>query len=83
MLNENPGLDVGVHLALASEWEAIKWRPLTGISTITDEQVYFFPRVWPNENFPASRAFQASGWQLADIEKELRAQIELAKKAMK
>ena len=29
MLNQNPGLEVGVHLALTSEWTSIKWRPLT------------------------------------------------------
>jgi predicted glycoside hydrolase/deacetylase ChbG (UPF0249 family) len=29
LLNENPGLDVGIHLALTSEWSLVKWRPLT------------------------------------------------------
>jgi hypothetical protein len=29
LLNENPGLDVGVHLVLTSEWNDIKCRPLT------------------------------------------------------
>src|SRR5512140_3992804 len=29
MLRENAGLDVGLHLALTSEWENLKWRPLT------------------------------------------------------
>jgi chitin disaccharide deacetylase len=29
LLNQNPGLEVGVHLALTSEWTSIKWRPLT------------------------------------------------------
>src|SRR5829696_3215169 len=29
LLKENPGLDVGVHLCLTSEWEVVKWRPLT------------------------------------------------------
>ena len=29
LLKENPGLDVGVHLALTSEWDNVKWRPLT------------------------------------------------------
>src|SRR5262249_5475614 len=28
LLKENPDLDVGVHLALTSEWERVKWRPL-------------------------------------------------------
>jgi len=79
MLKENPGLDVGIHLVLTSEWEGVKWRPLTGISSITDEKGYFFPMVWPNDNFPANRAFRESDWTMADVERELRAQIELAK----
>ena len=27
LLRENPGLDVGLHLALTSEWDDVKWRP--------------------------------------------------------
>lgn len=80
MLNKNPGLDVGVHLVMTSEWENMKWRPLTGASSITDERGYFYPMVWPNDEFPPSRAFRASNWKLEDVEKELRAQIDLAKR---
>src|SRR4030042_4829637 len=29
MLNENPGLDVGIHVVLTREWDNYKWRPLT------------------------------------------------------
>src|SRR6187551_3336023 len=29
MLTEHAEVDVGVHLALTSEWDNIKWRPLT------------------------------------------------------
>ena len=83
MLNENPGLDVGIHLVMTSEWEKIKWRPLTGISSITDERGYFFPMVWPNDNFGPEQTFNESGWKLEDVEKELRAQIELAKSEIK
>lgn len=78
MLNENPGLDVGVHLVMTSEWETMKWRPLTGISSITDESGFFFPMVWPNDNFPPHKAFRESGWTIEDVERELRKQIELA-----
>ena len=36
MLNENPGLDVGIHLVLTSEWDNYKWRPLTWAPGLTD-----------------------------------------------
>lgn len=36
LLNENPGLDVGVHLIMTSEWENFKWRPLTWAPSLTD-----------------------------------------------
>lgn len=78
MLNENPGLDVGVHLVMTSEWETMKWRPLTGISSITDESGFFYPMVWPNDHFPPHKTFRESGWTIEDVERELREQIELA-----
>ncbi|MGC9343938.1 MAG: ChbG/HpnK family deacetylase, partial [Bacteroidales bacterium] len=83
LLNENPGLDVGVHLVMTSEWENMKWRPLTGISSFTDDQGYFFPMVWPNENFPPGESLRESDWHIDDVESELRAQIEVAKRDIK
>lgn len=80
MINENPGLDVGVHLVLTSEWENVKWRPVTGRTTITDGRGYFFPMVWPNVNFGPEMALVTSDWRLDDVEKELRSQIEIARK---
>ena len=29
LLNENAKADVGIHLAITSEWDHVKWRPLT------------------------------------------------------
>ena len=29
ILAENPAVDVGVHLALSSEWDNVKWRPVS------------------------------------------------------
>ncbi len=83
MLNDNPGLDVGIHLVMTSEWENMKWRPLTGYSSITDEKGYYFPMVWPNDNYPPEKTFRESNWTIEDVEKELRAQIELAKRDIK
>lgn len=78
MLRENPGLDVGVHITLTSEWENMKWRPLTQASSITDENGFFFPMIWPNDRFPEDRTLRGSEWKLEEIEAEMRAQIELA-----
>ncbi len=80
MLNENPGFDVGIHLVLTSEWSNVKWRPLTQCPSLVDVDGYFFPMVWKNDNFPAGSSIQESVWKLDEIEKELRAQIEVSLK---
>lgn len=79
MLNDNPGIDVGIHLAITSEWDNVKWRPMTDCPSLRDPDGYFFPMVYPNKNYP-KRSVVENNWQLADIEKEFRAQIELALK---
>ncbi len=81
MLQENPGIDVGIHLAITSEWDNVKWRPLTDCSSLQDEDGYFFPMIWPNKNYPG-RAVKENKFTSADIEKEFRAQIELALKKL-
>jgi predicted glycoside hydrolase/deacetylase ChbG (UPF0249 family) len=78
MLKENPGLDAGIHLTLNSEWENIKWGPVTNAPSLVDENGYFFPMTWPDDAYPANKALGTSDWKLDEIEKELRAQIELA-----
>src|SRR4030042_6234739 len=77
MLNENPGLDVGIHLVLTSEWDNYKWRPLTWAPGLTDADGYFYPTIWPRKNMPAGTALKDADWKIEEIEKELRAQIEL------
>ena len=79
MLNENPGLDVGIHLVLTSEWENYKWRPLTQAPSLTDADGYFYPMIWPRKNMPAGTALKDADWKIEEIEKELRAQIELGR----
>src|SRR5262245_41898293 len=37
MLADNPGVDVGIHLALTSEWDNVKWRPLSDCPSLRDE----------------------------------------------
>jgi predicted glycoside hydrolase/deacetylase ChbG (UPF0249 family) len=79
MLNENPGLDVGIHLVLTSEWDNYKWRPSTYAPSLTDKDGYFYPTIWPRRNAPAGTALKNADWKIEEIEKELRAQIELGK----
>ena len=78
MLKENPGLDVGIHLTLNSEWENNKWGPLTNVPSLVDENGYFFPMTWPDAAYPPNKALGTRSCKLEEIEKELRAQIELA-----
>jgi len=79
MLNKNPSLDVGVHVTLTSEWDNVKWRPVTSAPSLTDVDGYFYPTIWPRKGAPAGTALRDAGWKIEEIEKEIRAQIELAK----
>ena len=81
LLNENPTIDVGVHLVLTSEWTHCKWRPLTFAPSLTDEYGYFYPTIWPKRDEPG-RSLQEAEWKLSEIEAEFRAQIETAKKCI-
>ena len=78
MLNENPGLDVGVHLTLTSEWQYYKWGPLTKGPSIADADGYFYPMTRQRGDFPPETGFLEGNPKLQEVEKELRAQIELA-----
>jgi len=77
LLNENPGLDVGLHLVLTSEWENMKWRPITYCPDLTDSNGYFYPMVWQREDFPPNTSLQKADWKIEEIEQELRAQINM------
>jgi predicted glycoside hydrolase/deacetylase ChbG (UPF0249 family) len=79
-LRENPQLDAGVHLAITSEWENVKWRPLTAAPSIVDPDGYFFPIVQPRPGFAPKTSIRESAWKLEEIERELRAQLEMAKR---
>ncbi len=77
LLNENPGIDVGIHLTITSEWENMKWGPLADVSSLADKNGYFYPMMFPNPNYPGLSIMEVQP-AIADIEKEFRAQIEMA-----
>ena len=80
LLAANPGLEVGIHLTLTSEWSLVKWRPLTPAPSLTDANGNFYPMVRPNPLLPPGQSLVDRKPKLAEVEKELRAQIELAKR---
>lgn len=75
MLKKYPNVSVGIHLTLNAEWKQYRWGPVAGaeaVPSLVDSLGYFFP---------SRAALFANNPSLADIEKELRAQIEKAIKA--
>ncbi len=80
LLRENPGLDVGLHLTLTSEWDNVKWRPLTTAPSLVGRDGYFHPMIWPHPHYGKEGALKEQPWKLEEIERELRAQIELTKR---
>ncbi len=79
LLKQNPKIDVGLHFAITAEWDNVKWRPLTDCPSLKDKDGYFYQMLFPNKNYPQG-AILENAWKLADVEKELRAQIDMAKK---
>ncbi len=79
MLNENTGIDVGLHFAITSEWDNVKWRPLTEAKSLRDADGYFYPMIFKNNHY-RGRAILEHDFRLADIETELRAQIDMLKR---
>ncbi len=75
----HPDIDVGIHLTLTSEWDAVKWRPLTGAASLVDAQGFFWPRLFAIGKGDAE-CVQNGGWQLEDVAAEFEAQIALGLK---
>jgi predicted glycoside hydrolase/deacetylase ChbG (UPF0249 family) len=72
ILKQHPNVSVGIHLALNSEWKNYRWGPVAGstaVPSLVDENGFFFP---------SSEALYQHNPQVAEVEKELRAQIERA-----
>jgi hypothetical protein len=71
---EHPEWDLGIHLALTSEWTPERWRPLSFASTgssLTDKDGYL----------PLTTEQVLKQAQPSDIEREMRAQIDAAESA--
>lgn len=83
MLNKNPGLDVGVHLTLTAEWDGCKWGPITRAPSLVDPQGSFFAMTGARKGFPPKSSFLEAGPKIEEVERELRAQIELAVKRIR
>ncbi len=72
ILKQAPEVAVGVHLTLNAEWKNYRWGPVAGrsaVPSLVDSEGYFFP---------SRDLFFAHHPSLADVETELRAQIERA-----
>lgn len=75
MLKKYPNVSIGIHLTLNAEWKNFRWGPVAGVSAVpslVDSLGHFFPS--------RSKLF-ANNPSLAEIETELRAQINKALKA--
>ena len=74
ILKRHPDVSVGIHLTLNSEWKNYRWGPVAGrsaVPSLVDEEGYFFS---------TSEALHQRNPPLAEVEKELRAQIERARR---
>lgn len=72
ILKEYENTSIGIHLTLNSEWEHYRWGPVTGreaVPSLVDENGYFFH---------SSSTLYENQPSRAELEKELRAQIERA-----
>lgn len=76
ILNNQPDIDVGIHLTLTSEWDAVKWRPLTQAKSLTDDMGNFLPMLTPRGG-DGTQCLANADWSLDEIAKEFRAQISL------
>jgi predicted glycoside hydrolase/deacetylase ChbG (UPF0249 family) len=69
---QNPNADLGIHLALNSEWTDFRWGPLSGSSrvpSLVDEHGYF----------PLDTDIVDKNAKMSEVELELRAQIQRAR----
>jgi chitin disaccharide deacetylase len=74
ILKQHPEVSVGVHLTLNSEWREYRWGPVlpySEVPSLVDQDGRFFP---------SRQTLFANHPKTEEVEKELRAQIELARR---
>lgn len=71
-LTEHPDVDVGVHLTLTSEWSGVRWRPVSPPDSV--------PSLVDADGMLKQR-WSASMADPRDVERELRAQIAVARRS--
>lgn len=76
LFNERPEIDIGIHLTLTSEWDAVKWRPLTHAPSLTDDNGFFLPLVMPRGDDDRPCLANAN-WSIDEIVNEFSAQMSL------
>ncbi|WP_299588500.1 ChbG/HpnK family deacetylase [uncultured Tateyamaria sp.] len=79
VLNACPDIDVGIHLTLTSEWDAVRWRPLTYAPSLVDADGYFLPLLMLRDG-DARPCLAHHDWSLEEIAAECAAQIELGRR---
>lgn len=69
---QHPNADLGIHLALTSEWTDLRWGPVAGVSKVPS-------LVEADGYFPLDTDIVAKNAKTLEVEYELRAQIDRAK----
>ena len=75
LLKRHPSVSVGIHLTLNSEWKNYRWGPVAGrsaVPSLVDADGYFFA---------SSDDLQRNKADIREIETELRAQIDRARRS--
>lgn len=75
ILRQHPAVSVGVHLTLNSEWKGLRWGPVlgsAGVPSLVDANGHFFP---------SGELLKANNPQPAEVERELRAQLDRARRS--
>ena len=70
----HPDADLGIHLALTSEWTSFRWGPLSPVDQVPS-------LLDPDGYLPLLETAVAQNAKVGEAERELRAQLEKAKKA--